>query len=216
MEFIMNKFLLTVSALCLFCTPAYATGSHTTPSDNDTIINNLTQHYNPTLYNTNKSENHNANSNNNANNNVNTAYGGHATSNSNASAQAQGGAGGQGGNSSNSVNVNNQVAASSAIAPSLTSDPDTCMGSTSAGAQGVGFGLSLGSTWKDEECVRRKNARLLYNMGLPNVAVTVMCNNKEVYDAIQNGDAPNHLKALCVYGSGHGEPEYKSNRHVNE
>jgi len=61
------------------------------------------------------------------------------------------------------------------IAPSLTTTlSETCMGSTSIGAAGAGFGLSFGSTWKDDACVRRLDARELRSFGAglaPNDAI---------------------------------------------
>lgn len=55
-------------------------------------------------------------------------------------------------------------------APNLTTTlSETCMGSTSMGFSGAGFGLTFGSTWRDEACVRRLDARELrsFGAGLP-------------------------------------------------
>jgi hypothetical protein len=41
---------------------------------------------------------------------------------------------------------------STAYAAPLAAANGTCMGSSSAGAQGIGFGLSLGTTWRDDGC----------------------------------------------------------------
>ena len=60
------------------------------------------------------------------------------------------------------------------------------MGSTSMGAQGIGFGVSLGSTWHDEDCVRRKDARELHNMGHKVAAIALMCQNDNVREAMEN------------------------------
>jgi hypothetical protein len=57
------------------------------------------------------------------------------------------------------------VAVNSAFAPSLWATQDTCMGSSSVGGQAMLFGFSVGTTWRDEDCVRRKDARELFNMG---------------------------------------------------
>lgn len=60
--------------------------------------------------------------------------------------------------------------APSIAAPALTTTlSETCMGSTSFGASGPGFGLTFGSTWRDEACVRRLDARELrsFGAGLP-------------------------------------------------
>ena len=73
-----------------------------------------------------------------------------------------------------------EAAASTAYGPALTSGSDTCMGSTSVGGSGVGFGFSVGSTWTDENCVMLKNARLLYGMGQDKVAFALMCQDEDV------------------------------------
>lgn len=92
------------------------------------------------------------------------------------------------GNSANTNSVN--VAAqkrnpvSTAYSGPLVAADDTCMGSTSAGAQAIGFGLSVGSTWQDPDCVRRKDARELHNMGLKDVGVALMCQNANVRKAM--------------------------------
>jgi hypothetical protein len=52
------------------------------------------------------------------------------------------------------------------VAPALTTTlSETCMGSTSMGVSAAGFGISLGSTWRDEACVRRLDARELRSFG---------------------------------------------------
>ena len=51
------------------------------------------------------------------------------------------------------------------FAPGLTSSPEACMGSVSiggsAGFSGMGLGISVGSTWTNEQCQDRMNARTL-------------------------------------------------------
>lgn len=59
--------------------------------------------------------------------------------------------------------------------PALTSSNDTCMGSTSGGVAVAGFGLSLGSTWSDKNCLMLKNSRELWNMGFKAAAMARMC-----------------------------------------
>lgn len=73
--------------------------------------------------------------------------------------------------------------AASAIAAPLTASNDTCMGSTSAAGQGMTFGFSVGGTWTDKDCVRRKDARLLHNMGDVYAARALMCQKVEIRDA---------------------------------
>lgn len=67
-------------------------------------------------------------------------------------------------------------------APALTTTlTETCMGSTTAGGSGVGFGVTLGTTWNDEQCVRRLNAReLAQTLGDRDAARALMCQDKNV------------------------------------
>lgn len=100
------------------------------------------------------------------------------TNNNTATGGAGGSASATGGNiESGAVNVqvngggnggNRPV--STALAPALTSGIDTCMGSVSAGGQGVGFGLSVGTTYIDQNCVLIKSVKMLMVMGMPEVA----------------------------------------------
>lgn len=83
------------------------------------------------------------------------------------------GVGAQAGNEGNnqSITTVNEAAdlgrsVPTAVAPALTTTlSETCMGSTSVGGSGAGFGFSIGSTWRDEACVRRLDARELRAMG---------------------------------------------------
>lgn len=69
------------------------------------------------------------------------------------------------------------------VAPQMTTTlTETCMGSTSAGGAGLGFGFSIGSTWRDGECVRRLNAReLAATLGDREAAREVLCANEDIF-----------------------------------
>jgi hypothetical protein len=77
-----------------------------------------------------------------------------------------------------------RYATSSALAPALTSSNDTCMGATSLGATGMSFGVSLGSTWTDNNCKMLKNARELWNQGNHAAAMAMMCTDDDIRYAI--------------------------------
>ena len=99
--------------------------------------------------------------------------------NSNAEANATTSSSSQQGNSQGITTTNHGSDLSDAVpavvAPSLTTTlSETCMGSTSMGVAGAGFGVSFGSTWKDEACVRRLDSRELRSFGsglAPNDAI---------------------------------------------
>lgn len=119
----------------------------------------------------------------------------------------QGGRGGDGGNQSQSATTGNQsqnattgsqsVSISNKRNPVASAAPgllvaadDTCMGSSSAGAQGIGFGVSFGSTWTDGDCVRRKDARELHNMGYKPAAIALLCQSPQVAKAMATAGTP--------------------------
>ena len=77
-----------------------------------------------------------------------------------------------------------------AYAAPLTAGFDTCMGSSTAGAQGIGFGISLGSTWTDANCVRLKNARELAAIGYRTASVQLMCQNADIARAMTAAGTP--------------------------
>lgn len=63
---------------------------------------------------------------------------------------------------------------SSAYAPSM-SPSSICMGVASGGAQGVGFGLSLGKSYESKQCNQRELARMFAQMGRMDSAMEVLC-----------------------------------------
>lgn len=58
-----------------------------------------------------------------------------------------------------------------------------CMGSSSAGGSGVGFGFSVGTSWTDDECGIRETARSFANMGMGSDALSVLCSSKYAANA---------------------------------
>lgn len=77
-----------------------------------------------------------------------------------------------------------------AYAPPLTASSDTCMGSRVSGAQAMGFGASVATTWIDTNCRRLKNARELFALGYPEAAVQLLCMDDEVYAAMERAGTP--------------------------
>ena len=53
-----------------------------------------------------------------------------------------------------------------------------CMGSSTIGGAGVGFGLSIGTSWTDDECGVRETARSFAGMGLKDDALAILCTSK--------------------------------------
>lgn len=94
-------------------------------------------------------------------------------------------------NSSQSVNTyNERNPVSTAYAAPLAVGEDTCMGSSSMGAQAVSFGLSIGTTWQDANCQRLKNSRQLVALGYQRAATALMCVDDDVRHAMAEVGTP--------------------------
>lgn len=89
--------------------------------------------------------------------------------------------------STNSASIAGDVAAripvSPAHTPALVAATGTCMDSTSAGVSAMAFGLSLGSTWHDADCNRRRAAAMFIAMGMPKMAYNIMMNRVSAKEA---------------------------------
>lgn len=82
-------------------------------------------------------------------------------------------------------NAGSTMPANTAVSPSLmSSGTESCLQSISGGLQLVGFGVSSGKYVQDEECNRRRNAITLSNMGMKIAAVSLMCQNADVWRAM--------------------------------
>lgn len=53
-----------------------------------------------------------------------------------------------------------------------------CMGSSTVGGAGVGFGFSVGTSWKDDECGIRETSRSFSGLGLKDDAIKVLCTSQ--------------------------------------
>ena len=79
----------------------------------------------------------------------------------------------------------------SAISPSInTSNSDLCTVGVSGAVQTQILGISAGKTVRDMNCEKLKNAKTLYDMGMKVAAVSVMCQDERVFDAMMNAGTP--------------------------
>jgi len=83
----------------------------------------------------------------------------------------------------------------SAVAPQFSAgnNSDLCTIGASGAVQTQILGISVGSTFTEENCIRLKNAKTLYDMGMKVAAVSVMCQDKQIFDAM------NHAGTPCPY-----------------
>ena len=89
----------------------------------------------------------------------------------------------------------------SAIAPQFHTgnNSDLCTIGVSAAVQTQILGISGGGTFTEENCQRLKNAKVLYDMGMKVAAVSVMCQDKNVFNAMMQAGTP------CPYDGQIGE-----------
>lgn len=139
----------------------------------------------------------------NSGNSSSTATGGSVSNSGNSSAtggSATGGSvansGNTAGNSSSAITINEASQPDKVTyktvpnvgAPGLASaiNNDLCVVSASMGGSGVGFGFAIGMQYRDEDCVRRVNARQLYNMGYAKASVLLMAQDPNVRKALED------------------------------
>ena len=80
----------------------------------------------------------------------------------------------------------------SAIAPSIGSSysQDLCTTGISGAVQSQLFGFSGGRSITDENCERIKLGKTLYDMGMRVAAVSLMCQDERVFDAMRMAGTP--------------------------
>jgi hypothetical protein len=80
----------------------------------------------------------------------------------------------------------------SAIAPQFSAGNgnDLCTVGASGAVQTQILGISVGSTFTEDNCIRLKNAKTLYDMGMKVAAVSVMCQDQKVFDAMMQAGTP--------------------------
>jgi len=89
----------------------------------------------------------------------------------------------------------------SAISPQFSSgnNSDLCTIGVAGAVQTQILGISAGTTFTEENCIRLKNAKTLYDMGMKVAAVSVMCQDTKVFDAMMHAGTP------CPYNGTIGE-----------
>ena len=80
----------------------------------------------------------------------------------------------------------------SAIAPQISggANSDLCTVGVAGAVQTQILGISAGSTVRDMNCERLKNAKTLFDMGMKVAAVSVMCQDQRVFEAMLDAGTP--------------------------
>jgi len=184
------------------------TNNNSTSTVNSTNTNNNNNINATTVTSTNTNNNNNVSASVNTNNNINT---GHTTSentnintntntNINVSQSASTSSSTQLVNSNSaSTNVNkNEIDQKivqpppTAIAPSMMSggNADLCSTGVGGAIQTQILGLSGGKTNRDFNCERLKLSKTMYDMGMKVAAVTILCQDRRVFDAMMEAGTP--------------------------
>lgn len=202
----MKRFFAALIAVAFLASPGLAMAGGSRHHNNNTTIrtqntNNIRNSNTNNIRNSNRNlnlnlnKNSNRNSNRNQNTNVNTNVNTNRQYQGQSQGQYQGQAQGQfiqDKNQQTTViegdNFKAYASAPDALAPSLTSGNDVCMGSISVGGSGstgiIGFGLAIGKTYTDDNCVRLKNANALLQMGHKDAALALLALNEDVAAAL--------------------------------
>ncbi len=89
----------------------------------------------------------------------------------------------------------------SAISPQFSagSNSDLCTVGVAGAVQTQILGISAGTTFTEENCVRLKKAKTLYDMGMKVAAVSIMCQDTAVFEGMRMAGTP------CPYEGKIGE-----------
>jgi len=103
----------------------------------------------------------------------------------------------------NSTNAETAVNSSSAPMGSVYGQ-DSCVIPLAAGVTVIGFSGSFGSYMIDKDCQLRKQAKLLNGLGMKVAAISLMCQEKNVFEAMMDAGTP------CPYQGLIGEAARKA------
>jgi len=94
-------------------------------------------------------------------------------------------------NTYNGAGSSSEIPVGSAISPTFMSNGmDTCLRGTAGSLQTVAVGFSSGGYKLDEDCSRRKNAKLLADLGLKVAAVSMLCSDVNVFRSMLLAGSP--------------------------
>ena len=110
----------------------------------------------------------------------------------------------QSGSSSNSTtnnetnnSSNTKTAVNPASAPSMSVyGQDSCVIPLSGGVTVIGFSGTFGSYYVDEECERRKSVAVLAKLGMKVAAISLMCQDDKVWQAMMDAGTPCPIDGL--------------------
>ena len=110
----------------------------------------------------------------------------------------------QSGSSSNSTtsnttnnSTNQETAVNGSSAPSMSVyGQDSCVIPLAAGVTVIGFSGSFGSYMRDDECERRKATSVLAKLGMKVAAISLMCQDENVWQSMWDAGTPCPIDGL--------------------
>ena len=100
-------------------------------------------------------------------------------------------------NNDTNNSTNTKTAVNSASAPAMSVyGQDSCVIPLAAGVTVIGFSGSFGSYHIDPECERRKATAVLAKLGMKVAAISLMCQNKDVWQAMMDAGTPCPIEGL--------------------
>jgi len=110
----------------------------------------------------------------------------------------------QSGSSSNTTtnnetnnSTNQKTAVNSANSPGMSVyGQDSCVIPLAAGVTVIGFSGSFGSYYTDPNCERRKSVSVLAKLGMKVAAISLMCQDENVWEAMMNAGTPCPIDGL--------------------
>lgn len=166
----------------------------TTVDSNSTNTNNNNNVNTSTSTSTNTNYNVNSGTMTNNNNNVNTNSSTSTSTSTNANTNTNVNTGDMTNRNINDSKIEQTVKSPppSAIAPAMMSggNNDLCTVGSSGAVQTQILGVSSGGVVRDKNCERLKNAKTLYDMGMKVAAVSTLCQDRRVFDAMWNAGTP--------------------------
>ena len=80
----------------------------------------------------------------------------------------------------------------SAIAPQFSggSNSDLCTVGATGAVQTQILGISIGSTFTEENCLRLKRSKTVFDMGLKVAAISIMCQDPDVFAGMESAGTP--------------------------
>ena len=99
-------------------------------------------------------------------------------------------------NSTNN-NTNTKTAVNRSSAPAMSVyGQDSCVIPLAAGITVIGFSGTYGSYYTDPNCERRKSVSVLAKLGMKVAAISLMCQDENVWEAMMNAGTPCPIDGL--------------------